>query len=78
MPEPGLVQKNPLLWRIPGKCSVLLPFRVCGQSHASEPLGTQHSSWLPESRGTAPTLSSLACSLGLWLGQFKPGPKGLS
>lgn len=38
VPGARLVQKNPLPWNIPGKYSLLL--RVCGQSHASEPLGT--------------------------------------
>lgn len=54
VPGTGLVQKNSLPWSIPGKCSALL-LHVCGQNHASEPLGTSSAASFQKALGYPPS-----------------------
>ena len=75
VPGAGLVQKNPLPWRLPGKLSALPsprphPLGACGQNCASEPLGTSSVPDLKPGSRTPTTPSSPACSQCLWLGQL--------
>lgn len=78
MPGIGLVQKNSLPWRIPGKGSVLLPLHVCGQRHASEPLGPSSAPDLQRAPGYPPPLPAWDVPRAFaWVSLSLGGPEGL-
>lgn len=78
MPRIGLVQKNSLPWRIPGKGSVLLPLHVCGQRHASEPLGPSSAPHFHRALGYPPPLPAWDVARAFaWASLSMGEPEGL-